>query len=79
MFDLITIDEAHKIFDRDPNYHSAFDKMAQFKDLPCPIFAMSATLTDSQIKILQQKFLHSEHECVVLTKGVNRDNVQLLT
>ena len=71
MFGLIKIDEAHKIFDRDPNYCSAYDKMVQFKDLPCPIIAMSATLTDSQ------KFLHSECECVVLIKGVHRDNVQL--
>jgi len=34
---------------------------------------MLATLTDSQIKILQPT--HSE--CVVFTKGVHRDNLQL--
>jgi len=75
IFAMIAIDEARKIFDHDPSYCPEFDKMVQFKDLPCPIVAMSATLTDSQIKILQQIFLHSE--CVVLTKGVHRDNLQL--
>ena len=74
MFSLITIDEAHKISDWDPNYRSALDKMVQFKDVPYLIIAMSATLTDSQIK---QKFLHGERECVVLTKGVHHDNVQI--
>jgi len=71
---MITIDEAHKIFDRDSSHRPAFDKMMQFKELPCPIVAMSATLTDSQIKMLQQNFLH--RECVILTKGVHRDNLQ---
>ena len=72
---MITIDEAHKIFDRDSSHRPAFDKMMQFKELPCPIVAMSATLTDSQIKMFQQNFLH--RECVILTKGVHRDNLQL--
>ena len=74
-FCLIANDEAHKIFDRIPSYRPAFDKMMQLKELPCPIVAMSATLTNSQIKTLQQNYLHCE--CVVLTKGVYRDNLQL--
>ena len=64
---LIAIDEAHKTFDRIPSYRPAFDKMMQLKELPCPIVAMSATLTNSQIKVLQQNYLHQE--CAVLTKG----------
>ena len=75
IFALIAIDEAHKIFDRIPFYRPAFDKMMQLKELPCPIVAMSATLMNSQIKVLQQNYLHQE--CVLVTKGVYRDNLQL--
>ena len=75
IFALICIDEAYKIFDRMPSYRPAFNKMMQLKELPCPIVAMSATVTNLQIKILQQNYLH--RECVVLTKGVHRDNLQL--
>ena len=49
--------------------------MMQLKELPCPIVAMSATLMNSQIKVLQQNYLHQE--CAVLTKGVYHDNLQL--
>jgi len=44
-FSVVTIDEAHKIFDRLPSYRPAFDKMKQLQNLLCPIIAMSATLT----------------------------------
>ena len=38
---IVTIDEAHKIFDRMPDYRTAFDAMKQLKELGCPILAMS--------------------------------------
>ena len=50
--------------------------MKQLKHLPCPIIAMSATLTGCQVEKLKQKYLHNDR-CVVLTKGVYRDNVEL--
>ena len=55
-FCLITIDEAHKIFDRMYSYRPAFNDMRQLKNLPCPIIAMSATLTGSQVQRLQQEY-----------------------
>ena len=50
--------------------------MKQLKNLPCPIIAMSATLTGCQIEKLRQEYLHND-QCVVLTKGVHRDNLEL--
>ncbi|MCY3928217.1 MAG: helicase-related protein [Acidobacteria bacterium] len=73
---MIAIDEAHKIFDRMPTYRPAFDEMQQLKELSCPIVAMSATLTSSQIDVLKQKYVRSD-KCLVLTKGVHRDNLHL--
>ena len=73
---VIVIDEAHKIFDRMPTYRPAFDEMHQLKELSCPIVAMSATLTSLQIDALKQKYLRSD-KCLVLTKGVHRDNLHL--
>ena len=75
-FCLITIDEAHKIFDRMYSYRPAFNDMKQLKNLSCPIIAMSATLTGCQIEKLQHEYLHNG-QCVVLTKGVHRDNLEL--
>ena len=37
---------------------------------------MSATLTSCQIEKLRQEYLHND-QCVVLTKGVHRDNLEL--
>ena len=76
IFCMITIDEAHKVFDRMPNYRPAFDAMKQLKELQCPIVAISATLTDVQISILKQEYLRSG-DCLVLTSGVHRDNVKI--
>ena len=73
---MIAIDEAHKIFDHMPTYRPAFDEMQQLKELSCPILTMSATLTCSQIDILKQKNVRSNN-CLVLTKGVHRDNLHL--
>lgn len=75
-FCLITIDEAHKIFDRMHSYRPAFNDMKQLKNLPCSIIAMSATLTSCQVEKLQQEHLHND-QCVVLIKGVHRDNLEL--
>ena len=44
-FGIITIDEAHKIFNRLPSYRPAFDDLKKLKQMSCPIIAMSATLT----------------------------------
>ena len=41
---MITIDEAHKIFDRMPSYRSAFDEMRQLQELSYPIVAMLHSL-----------------------------------
>ena len=76
IFCMVTIDEAHKVFDRMPNYRPAFDTMKQLKELQCPIVAISATLTDVQISILKQEYLRSG-DCLVLTSGVHRDNVKI--
>ena len=76
MFCIIAIDEAHKIFDRMPDYRPAFDAMKQLKQLNCPIIAMSATLTDRQISVLRKEYLRND-KCVVLTNGVHRDNLQI--
>ncbi|XP_065893823.1 uncharacterized protein [Dysidea avara] len=77
MFCMVTIDEAHKVFDRMPDYRSTFDSMKQLKELSCPIVAMSATLTDKQISELKQEFLRSD-KCVVLINSVSRSNLQIL-
>ena len=63
---MVTIDEAHKIFNRLPNYRPAFDDMKKLKELGCPIVA----LTDEEIQCKQQ-YLRSPHNCIVLTAGVN--------
>ena len=47
---VVTINEAHKIFDRMPSYRPAFDEMKQLQKLSCPIVAMSATLATEQIR-----------------------------
>ena len=73
---MITIDGAHTIFGRMPDYRPAFDDMQQLKEMPCPIVCMSATLTRSQVDILKQKYLRSD-KCLVFTKGVHRENLQL--
>ena len=70
IFCMVTIDEAHKVFDRMPNYRPAFDAMKQLKELQCLIVAISATLTDVQISILKQEYLRSG-DCLVLTSGVH--------
>ena len=75
-FCLITTDEAHKIFDHMYSYRPAFNDMMQLKSLSCPIIAMSATLTGCQVEKLRQEYLHND-QCVVLTKGVHRDNLEL--
>jgi len=68
---LIVLDEAHKIFDRMPSYQPAFDSMKRFKQMPCKLLAMSATLTTDQIELLKEHFLHSG-DCVVITEGCIR-------
>jgi len=77
VFCVVAIDEAHKMFDRMPDYRPCFDAMKQLKELGCPIIAMSATLTDKQICVLKQEYLRID-KCVVLTSGVSRDNLQIL-
>ena len=77
MFCMVTIDEAHKVFDRMPDYRSTFDSMKRLKELSCPIVAMSATLTDKQISELKQEFLRSD-KCIVLINSVSRSNLQIL-
>ena len=54
---MVTIDEAHKIFDRLPDYRRAFDDMKRLKELGFPIVAISATLTDKEIRCLKQLYL----------------------
>jgi len=76
MLNLVVIDEAHKIFDRMPSFRPAFDDLKQLRELNCNLLAMSATLTAEQIETLKDKFLHSD-KCVVLTQGVQRDNLKL--
>jgi len=73
---LIVLDEAHKILDRLPSYRPAFDGIKRIKQLECKLLAMSATLTQDQVQILQADFLHSNN-CVVLTVGVHRNNLVL--
>ena len=73
---VVTIDEAHKIFDRLPSYRPAFDDLRKLQQLSCPIIAMSATLTSNQISLLQEKYLHSGNT-VILQKGVHRQNLRL--
>jgi len=73
---LIVLDEAHKILDRLPSYRPAFDGIKRMKQLECKLLAMSATLTQDQVQILQADFLHSSN-CVVLTEGVHRNNLVL--
>ena len=57
---LIAIDEVHKILDRMPTYRPVFDEMQQLKELSCPIVAMSATLTSSQIDVLKQNYVQPD-------------------
>jgi len=73
----VTIDEARKIFDRLSDFRPAFDDTKQLKDLEHPIVAMSATLTDEQIEALKQQYLRNTHDCVVLTAGVHRNNLEI--
>ena len=73
---MVTIDEAHKIFDRMPSYRPAFDDMRQLHELSCPIVVMSATLTSLQVDALKQEYIRSDR-CLIITKGVHRQNLQL--
>ena len=73
---VITIDEAHKIFDRLPSYRPAFDDLKKLKQISCPIIAMSATLTSAQISLLQESYLRSSN-IVILKKDVHRNNLKL--
>ena len=73
---VITIDEAHKIFDRLPSYRPAFNDLKKLKDISCPIIAMSATLTRDQIALLQNGYL-SSNDTVILKKAVYRSNLKL--
>ena len=73
---LIAIDEAHIIFDRVSVYRPAFDALKQLRKMPCPIIAMSATLTSDQIDVLQKEYMHGE-KCLVLTKSAHRNNLKL--
>ena len=59
-----------------PSYRPAFDGMQQLRELACPILAMSATLTASQIDVLKQKYVRSD-QCLVITKGVQWENLRL--
>jgi len=77
IFCMVTIDEAHKIFDRMPDYRPTIDGMKQLKKLMCPIVAMSATLTEKQINELRQEYLRDD-KCVILTNSVSRNNLQVL-
>ena len=61
---VVTIDEAHKIFDKLPKYRPAFDDMRNLQQLSCPISAMSATLTDDQVSLLQQRYLRNGNTVV---------------
>ena len=74
--DLIAIDEAYKIFDRLPDYRPAFNALKQFRTMPFPIIAMSATLTSDQVDSLQKENMRSE-ERVVLSKSAHRSNLKL--
>ena len=69
-FSLIVLDEAHKIFDRMPSFHPAFDSLRKLQEIDCSLLAMSATLTNEQIEKLKSEFLHSE-KCVTFTQGVH--------
>jgi len=75
-FGVITIDEAHKIFDRLPSYRPAFNDLKKLKGVSCPIVAMSVTLTSDQIALLQQDYL-SCRDTVILKKAVHRGNLKL--
>ena len=67
---VITIDEAHKIFDRHPSHHPVFDDLKKLKQIFCPIIAMSATLASEQISLLQETYLCSSNT-VILKKAVH--------
>ena len=64
---LIVLDEEHKISDKLPSYHPAFDGIKRSKQLKCKLLAMSATLIQ---QILQADFLYSNN-CIALTEGVH--------
>jgi len=71
---VVTIDEAHKIFDRLPKYRPAFNDMRKLQQLSCPIIAMSATLTGGQVSILQQRYLRDN--TLVLQSSTQHQNFQ---
>ena len=50
--------------------------MKQLRELSCPIVAMSATLTSVQVDTLKQEYIRSDR-CLVITKGVHQQNLQL--
>jgi len=54
---VVTIDEAHKIFDRLPKYRPAFDDMRKQQQLSSPTIAMSTMLTNDKEFLLQQRYL----------------------
>ena len=73
LLNLVVIDETHKIFDRMLSFRPAFVDVKQLWELNCNLLATSATLTAKQIETLKDKF----YKCVVLTQGVQRDNLKL--
>ena len=76
ILNIVVIDEVHKSFDRMPSFRPAFDSLKQLRQLSCPLLAMSATLTNEQIGILQTAYLHKDN-CLTITQGVHRDNLKL--
>ena len=55
----------------------AFDALKQLRKMPCPIIAMSATLTSDQVEVLQKEYMHGE-KSLVLTRSVHRSNLKLI-
>ena len=73
---LVVIDKAHKIFDRMPSFRSVFDELKQLKQLSCPLLAMSATLTTTQVDMLQTHYVRGGN-CITIINSVNRDNLKV--
>jgi len=73
---VVVIDEAHKIFNGMPSFRSAFDELKQLKQLNCPLFTMSATLTSAQVDMLQTRYLRVGN-CITIINSVNQDNLRL--
>lgn len=73
---LLVLDEVHKMFDRTTNFRECYDSIKSLKDdfSETPIMALTATLSDQQLRELCTDHLRKP---VLLRSSVNKKNIKI--